>query len=300
MTPAKLAQVRPKAAVSPAAWLDQMAADAGHQHLARIAELLPELKAQAQADDFAGLAAVLQPVAQTLSRLDFGLLQPPGFFARLSGKGKNAGAEFAAQFQRIEEALRELATSTRALQGKQASQSSRTDRSLLELEVEFGAMEKIHDQGARWLQDMRNQLKSRTASATDEAARESIAQDTARCEILVARLKALRAASSSAQQLHQQAKSVAARRAAFVQILGQAIASDAIEWRTLQTPLATSAREGRTGNLALEAAMESHRELQLCIKQAIADCAQLQVQQQALGTAVEALGAQLRPAATTA
>ena len=39
MTPAKLAESRPKVAASPAAWLDQMAADAGHQHVRRLAEL---------------------------------------------------------------------------------------------------------------------------------------------------------------------------------------------------------------------------------------------------------------------
>ena len=42
MTPAKLRQAaerRAAAAVSPSAYLDQMAADAGHQHLRRLAEL---------------------------------------------------------------------------------------------------------------------------------------------------------------------------------------------------------------------------------------------------------------------
>lgn len=39
MSPAKLAQMKPKAAATPAAWLNQMAADEGHLHVRRIAEL---------------------------------------------------------------------------------------------------------------------------------------------------------------------------------------------------------------------------------------------------------------------
>ena len=44
MTPAKLAQMKPKAAVSPSAWLDQMAADAGHAHLIRRVHADPQLR----------------------------------------------------------------------------------------------------------------------------------------------------------------------------------------------------------------------------------------------------------------
>ena len=39
MTPAKLAQFKPKPAASPAAWLDQMAADAGAINMLRLSEL---------------------------------------------------------------------------------------------------------------------------------------------------------------------------------------------------------------------------------------------------------------------
>ena len=52
---------------------------------------------------------------------------------------------------------------------EEASRTSPRDRTLLEFEVEFRAIDKIIDQGTRWLQDMRNQLKAREAAATDDA-----------------------------------------------------------------------------------------------------------------------------------
>ncbi len=293
MTPAKLAQATPRAAVSPAAWLDQMATDAGHQHVRRLAELRGELEAQARLRDFRPIAAELARLAEALPRLDFGLLQGRGWWARATGKSRSAGAEFAAQFEQIEEVSKGLAAHVQGLQKKQGEQGTVTDLTVVEVEVEVKAIEKIIDQGARWLQDMRNQLKTRTAAADEDAqARQSIKDDAARCEILVARLKALRAVSSAAQQAHQQALASAARRVALVDLLRQALATDVKAWQVRLSALAAAAGDRDAPALSLEGPMETHRELQLCVKQAIADCGQLQVQEQALAQSLDALGAQ--------
>jgi len=42
--------------------------------------------------------------------------------------------------------------------------------------------------------------------------------------------------------------------------------------------------------------MESHRELQLCVKQALADCGQLQAQEKSLADSLAALDAQVQAA----
>jgi len=292
MTPAKLAQAPPKAAVSPAAWLDQMAADAGHQHVARVAQLHTALALQLGQRDFAPLAAELQRVAEALARLDFGLLQPRGFIARLAGINRNAGAQFAAQYERIDETLRAMPAQAAAMH---AGEASRADRALVELAVEYGAIDKIIDQGSRWLQDMRNQLKSREARSPGDEERRQIAEDALRCEILVARLKTLRAISSSTQQLHAQAQATEHRRSALVQLLQQTFVSDTKIWRGHISPLAAAKREGRSTAAAVDAAMESHRELQLRARQALADCAQLQTHQQAFVRALGALASLVSP-----
>jgi hypothetical protein len=287
MTPAKLAQVKPKAPVSPAAWLDQMASDAGHPHVRRIAELEEHLRVHAQGQDFSSLAGELAALAQALPLLDFGLLQSRGWWARALGKGRGAGNGFAAQVARIEEALRALIAQEQVLRKKQL-QMAATDRALLELDVEARAIEQIIDQGTRWLQDMRAQLKARQSAAADADAHRQIDDDTARCELLVARLKSLRSIASGAQQARQQAQDAAGRRVALMKLLQQAMAADAKEWRADVSAVARNLQDSPPAQ-SLDAAMGSHRDFQLCIKQAVADCAQLQLQEKALAEQLAAL-----------
>jgi len=292
MTPSKLAQVKPRGQASPAAWLDQMAADAGHQHMRRLAELCRDLKAQAQRRDMSPLISELARLGEALPRLDFGLLRPQGWWARATGKSRTAGAEFAGQFEQIGDVAQGLVAQARAVQKGQQDKTPANDRALLELEVEFRAIDKIIDQGTRWLQDMRNQIKERQAVATDEPGQQQIEDDAARCEILVARLKALRAVSSAAQQAHQQGQGAAARRGSLAKLMQQ-VAADVKAWQADISALASAAGTAGASSLKLDAPMESHRDLQLRVKQAIADCTQLQGQEKVAAEGLAALGAQL-------
>jgi hypothetical protein len=295
MTPSKLAQIRPKVAASPAAWLSQMAADAGHQHVRRVRELQRQLLAQSSQRDFSPLASELAKLAQALPRLDFGLLQDSGWWARTTGKSRSAGAQFAARFEQIEQVAGGLTGQAQDLQKRQQEQSAAAELALVELEVEYHAIDKIIDQGARWLQDMRGQLKSRGAAA-DPAAMEQSRQDTERCEILVARLKALRAVSSAAQQSQQHAQGAAGRRLALLQLLRQGLAGAIKSWRARLSAVAAAAKASGVAGQNLNDSMEAHRELQLCVKQAVADCGQLQAQEKALADSLAALATRLEGA----
>jgi predicted nucleic acid-binding Zn-ribbon protein len=291
MTPAKLAQVKPKGPVSPAAWLDQMAADAGHQHLRRLAELRADLERRVPPGNFGDVSAALARLAQVLPRLDFGLLQSRGWWARTTGKARTAGAEFAKCFEEIDASARALAAQVQALQKSQGEQTG-AERSWMEFEVEFHAIEKIIDQGARWLQDMRNQLKTRQAGASDAQSMQSIKDDAARCEILVERLKKLRAVTSAAQSAHQQGQEAAKRRTALVKQFQQAMGAQVKTWQNRLGGIAANAGEDGAPALNLEEPMESHRELQLWLKRAAADSTQLQTHEE---TAVQGLAALAEP-----
>jgi hypothetical protein len=295
MTPAKLAQVKPKGPVSPAAWLNQMAADAGHQHVRRLAELRAELEAPASLRGLDGVTAALARLAQILPRLDFGLLQSRGWWARTTGKARTAGAEFAKCFEEIDEAAKGLVAQVQSLQ-KAESEQTGGDRRWMEFEVEFHAIEKIIDQGARWLQDMRNQLKTREAGASDAQSLQAVKDDAARCEILVERLKKLRAVTSAAQAAHQQAQDAAKRRVALVQQFQQAAGAQVKTWRTRVGAIAANAADDSAPALSLEEPMESHRELQLWLKRATADCAQLQSHEETAAQGLAALAAPLEAA----
>jgi hypothetical protein len=293
MTPSKLAQIQPRTAASPAAWLSQMAADAGHQHVRRLRELQGELQAQALLREDSALISELGRVAEALPRLDFGLLQNRGWWARTTGKSRSAGVEFAAQFSQIDQVAGALAAQTQAFQKKQQQQATAFDLTVLETEVEYHAIDKIIDQGARWLQDMRSQLKVRQAAPADPASQEQINEDEVRCEILVDRLKVLRSVSSAAQRTHLQAQNAALRRAALLKLLQQALASAIKTWQARLSVLAAAAADASSPQLSLDAPMEAHRELQLCLKQVIADCGQLNAQEKALAESLATFGTAL-------
>ncbi|HYF16524.1 MAG TPA: toxic anion resistance protein [Ramlibacter sp.] len=300
MTPAKLAQVKSaaRAPVSPSAFLDQMAADVGHQHVARLSELRADLAAQAGASAAATIQPPLQRLAQALPSLDFGLLeQQKSWWAGVTGKGRSAGAEFAAQFEGVEQAAEALLKDIGAVHKQQQPHASAADRTLVEFDVEYKALDKSIGQGARWLQDMRNQLKSRAQAAADPQGQEQIRQDAARCEILVARLKVLRAAAGASQQVHQQARATAERRAALMQSVQQAVSRDLKAWRESLSSLAAAAAEGRAGKANLDGPREAHADLQKRVAQVLADCDQLRTAEAALLRDLAAMDEQLQGAA---
>jgi hypothetical protein len=300
MTPARLAQlkVRPAPAASPAAWLDQLAADAGSGHIRRLVDLRRQLEGQVAEARFDAVLVALQALAQQAGRLDFAQLQPKGWLARATGKGKEQAAEFLAQYDRTRKCGEDLQDDVKALQRAQVAQGTALDRTLLEFDVELKAIEKIIDQGARWLQDMRTQLKSREALGGDEAALKAMKEDEARCELLVARLKQLRGASSAAQQVLEQCRQQSAQRSSLAERLQQALEGEWKTWQRKLEPIAQAARAGASG--AAEGADGAHaaeRDLRQCAEQAAEDCARVQAQQQALGAELAALQEPLRAAA---
>jgi len=299
MTPAKLAQlkVRPQAAASPAAWLDQMASDAGSGHVRRLVELRQQLEAlvRGREGELRPLAAGCQALHDALERLDFAQLQPKGWLARATGKGKEAVAGFAQQHERVERAAEDLQDELKALLRKQAALAG-TDRMLLEFGAEVKALEKIMDQGARWLQDMRNQLKARTAQGGDAAVQLQIREDAARCELLVERLKVLRAVVSSTQQAADRAKAALAGRASVLASVQQLLDN---EWKSARQKIAAVA-EAATGGSAPEGAERAGRAreaVQGLLQQSGQDCGSAQANEQAAADELAALQGTLQAAA---
>jgi hypothetical protein len=280
MSPAKLAQMKPKAARTPADWLTQMAADAGHMHVKRIGELGELLVSQARLAGLAGFVNRLEHLAGDLSDLDFSLLEPRGWWARTSGKGRGSGVEFAARFGEVDESARELATAAKALGAEQQASAAQVERALVELEVEYRAMEKIIDQGARWLQDMRNQIKVRQAAASDPQANRAVLEDSARCDILVDRLKLLRSLCNACTPVPDQVRSNIQRRRALLQALQQSFASQVDDWHGMLSPVVTAAAEGKSPADGVQPPLDQHKDLRKGVKKTIAACEQMLTQEQ--------------------
>ena len=123
-----------------------------------------DLQAQAQRRDISPLRRGLARLGEALPRLDFGLLQPRGWWARATGKGTHSRRGIRRAVRADRRVAQALAAPGPGRCRKAAGQACGADRALLEFEVEFRAIDKIIDQGTRWLQDMRNQLKVREAA----------------------------------------------------------------------------------------------------------------------------------------
>jgi len=298
MSPGKLSRLKPQAAATPEAWLDRMAADVGRLQVENLLEVQQALAHQALDRAAGAMAAELAALATAQQQIDFSLLQTRGWWARTTGKARSAGAEFAAQVEQVAGTLKTVAARVSELGRGHAGAVAVTDRTLLNMDVEYRALDKIVEQGAKWLQDMRGQLQQRhSAAAADPAAQQKVREDAARCEILVARLKALRALSATAQQALAQTREVLAVRGALVQQLSQGLPATFRNWNTRMSSLAAAAQDGSGGpELSVEAPMEIHSEMQSQVTQALADCNRLAGLEEAVAASVAQLAQQLAAA----
>jgi hypothetical protein len=299
MTPAKLAQVAAtaQAPVSPSAFLDRMAADVGHQHVSRLAQLQKQLEHQGQLAPAEGLQAAVDKLVEKLGKMDFAPLEVKGFIANLTGKAKAAGAEFAYRVGKVDKAAQALADLVVPMQKEQATRDAAHERTMVEFDVEYKALDKVIDQGARWLQDMRNQLKTREADPSlDAAGRAQLAQDASRCEMLVGRLKSLRAAAAASQQAHDEARATAKRRIEVLQAATRLLNGEVAEWRHRLGVLAEAATEGNAEGPRIKQGQELTASMRARTEALQADCGQLCTHETTLQRQLAAMGEQLRAA----
>jgi chromosome segregation ATPase len=298
MTPARLAQMkaRPRPAPSPAAWLDQLATGAGAGHVRRLLDLRHQLSALLHAGEVHTIAGACQALHEALDEVDFSLVQPRGWIARLAGGGKEATARFAAQQARVVQAGDALVGEVRTLQKEQDVQRTAVERTLLDCEVELRAMEKILEQGTRWLQDMRSQLETRPPEA-DEAAQRQLRDDTARCDLLVTRLQLLRTAATAAQQLLQHGRAACSARTALAARCRHSLDEEWPAWRRQAASLADEAAARGCSGEGVEAARAALAALRTALQAAGAQARAVQVQDRALADEVAGLQAPLQAAA---
>jgi hypothetical protein len=297
MSPRKLAQIKPKPAATPAAWLDQMAADAGHQHVARSGDLARMLRKQGAVTGLAALQSQLQQLAAVLPGLDFALLEPRGWWARTSGKSRRSGTEFGAQFEPIDAAASPLGGLAQALGRERQVDAALIEHSLVELEVESAAIEKIIEQGTRWLQDMRNQLKQRQAGASEVTGQQAVLEDSKRCDILVERLKLLRGLCNAAAQVVVQTRALGQRHAGLARNLQPGLTDQVKEWHKRIGALVHAADAGEGPTLGLEGPMGVHEELIEAVARVGVECEQLRLHAQNLASSLAALDVGHAPSA---
>lgn len=263
MTPARLAQLRTQArATSPKAYLDQLAADAGSGHARRLADLRAQIEQQLRSRNLAAIQAALGVARNALQGVDYSALQPRGLLARAIGKGREETAAFANRRRQTVEGLEDLREQAVEGQRRDEAMDIGAGLSLTEMATESQAIETIIDQGSRWLHDMRNQLRVRQMQSPDMRAQQAIDEDTRRCELLVARIKLLRAANSAARHAQEICEAAAAQRAGFHRSLLAALDQEGAEWQRITGELADDPSTAATRQ---DEARRAHEALQMAL-----------------------------------
>ena len=190
----------------------------GHQHVRRLAELRKDLQAQARRRDISPLIAGIGAPGRGLAAAGFWLAAAPGLVGAHHGQGPHGGRgirrvsssrprkspkALVAQAQALQKSQQDRPAAVTARCWSWKSSSGRSTRSSIRARAGCTTCA---------IRSRRGRLRPPTS-----AGQQQISDDAARCEILVARLKTLRAVSSAAQQAHQQAQGAAARRAALLQ-----------------------------------------------------------------------------------
>jgi hypothetical protein len=284
LSPAKLAQVKPLAAVSPAAWLDQPPAEAGRQSLLRLHDLQSQLAAALTSSDDLELAAALEQLAQSIAQVDFSLLRTRGWLARAMGRDHSAGVQFSSRFEQAADAAAALAQRLKDLQGKALAQASAADRRLVELEVECVALDTAISQGTAWVQDVR----ARAEAATP--------QDRARCDALAQRLGLLAAVAGAGRQARAHGQALQERRATVRLAVHQAMGGPVRAWRGRTSVLANTSQDALPAQSELEAPAQAQRDLEAQLRQLAAESSHLPALEAALAASLCALSVPLAAA----
>lgn len=301
MTPAKLAKVAGTGGVGvpPGQFLDRMAADVGHQHVQRLGELRQalELHGQGELEQAEQIATSLERMRDALPQVDFAPLQERNWWADLTGKSRSAGSAFALTVDRVDEIAQELGAEVAAFQKRQLQRSTAQDRTLVEFNVEYQALDKVIHQGSRWLQDMRTQVKARAVQTDDAEAEQQSRADEARCEVLVERLKLLRAAATASQQAYEEVLATAQRRSEFAQATQRVATVHLQAWRSSLSAVSTAAIGGKVPPPLIDEARKAQDKLHKKLEALLAEAGQLRSHESGLVQQLAAMGEPLAAAA---
>jgi|JI6StandDraft_1071083.scaffolds.fasta_scaffold93045_2 hypothetical protein len=260
MVPSKLAEMVPVKKATP--WFDQPAAHVGEVQIDHLAATLDALRVSHRSDSTGALEDALRNWQKQHDELRFDGLQIRGWWGRATGKSKSAGAEFAEQVARLVALQTHVDAQGSQFQDEIASRAAADEHVLIDAELDLRALDDLVEKGAKWLQDMQAELKKRHAAALDDAGRQGVRRDAARCEALVPRLKALRALGASTRKVILLLREAHALRQSQVQLLSRDLHAAARAWRGRLVSLAAAVEDGTNGpELSLEGPQEMHSQL---------------------------------------
>lgn len=239
-----------------AAWIRELLGDVDRAQVRRLAQL----RAQFQSDAFEWDSAVLAQGVSTLHsagrELHFAPLRP-GWLDRATGRYRDAYARFIAAHDRMVACAVRLKKELADLAGGLKAHTANARRVLVELEMEWNALQAEVDQGVNWLQDMCMQLGDQRAAGGDDRRLAALAENA---QAFTQEFKRMQSVASVAREIGVRGHALLERRAALLEHVKRD--ADAFEkgWMRALGLLVAELKAGRTSPPSVSQAIEAHDE----------------------------------------
>jgi hypothetical protein len=254
-----------------AAWVGQLLEDVQGAHADRLRHLRSRLQCDAFTWDNALLTHSVQVFLAASRNLEFQPLRNFGLWARLTGATEAVAQEFGKKYHEVLSAAARARQEFDMLSRDYRSHTSSARRLIVELDIEYRALDHEIDRGAEWLVEL-----SYAIGKADECAMST------RAMALSGELKRFRLVSTLAKEITLLGWNVLERRAALLETLKLDLLGFDRIWLHRVANIGTKAVDRRVPSPEFEKAREAHSELVSRLELTSAACLALQVEEQAM------------------
>jgi hypothetical protein len=246
--------------------------EAQGDRIARFRQLRSKLQSHAFAWDNALLTHSVQGWLAASRNLDFDSVRNCSFWARLTGAAAGAAQEFDRQYLEVLTAAARARRELETLAGDYRAQTSSARKLIVELDIEYRALNREVDQGAEWLVEL-----SYAIAKTDE-----LRALSPRALGLSGEVRHFRAVSTLAQEITILGQNVLERRIALLEMVKIDLNGFDKVWMHRVSRTRTEAGSHPVPFAVLEKAREVHDELVARLELTSEACLALQVEEQAM------------------
>jgi hypothetical protein len=253
-------------------WVGQLLEDVQGAQADRLRHLRSRLQCDAFTWDNALLTHSVEGLLAASRKLEFQPLRNCGLWARLTGATEAAAREFGKKYHEVLAAAARARQEFDMLSRDYRAHTSSARRLIVELDIEYRALDREIDRGAEWLVEL--------SYAIGNVGK--LCAVPARAMALSGELKRFRRVSTLAKEITLLGWNVLERRAALLETLKHDLHGFDRIWRQRVAHIATKTADGRVPLPVFEKAREVHSELVARLDLTSAACLALQMEEQAM------------------
>lgn len=253
-------------------WIRDLQKDAGEAQVGRIAELCSRMDTGRTEWNAAALAQHISALHSAGRELHFDRLRP-GWLRRVTGRYKREHERFIAAHARFVSGTTRLKAEAAELGNSFKGRATATRRILVELDMEWNALQGEVDQGVNWLQDLCFQLSEDHTRGDDDPGVMSLAE---KAQGFTQQFKRMQSLVSLSREIGVRGQALLERQAALLERVRADIGYLDKDWARPLGRLVADLKAGRTAPAGVPAAIEAHDHLMKRLATSADACAALQ------------------------